>query len=298
MPGVMRKTNILLAGLSLAFVVGGSFASKTFAVEGESITLSPTSTRLKVTAGDTEKGELTIINDGTTTYDFILYGAPYSVLNEDYQADFTTKANNADAYKWLVFAQDRYHAVPNQVLTIPYQLAIPKGAAPGGHYGVIFAETKANSGINLGAASINRQKRVGTIMYLTVDGKYRTGGEIVSQSATFLQFKQPLTTAIVAKNTGNADFLVKTKLTVSDVFGNPKYEAEKEYPILPASTRKSLFTWEQTPEFGLFKVSISSSLLDSTKTTTHYVLMAPLWGYLVLTIGILAAVMYVVSRRK
>jgi hypothetical protein len=262
----------------------------------ESITLSPVSQDYKVDAGKEVSDELTIINDGKLAYDFIVYSRPYSVQSEQYDPDFTKVKSNTDVYQWIRLPQTKYHIEPNQTIKVPYTLSVPSTAAPGGHYGVIFAETQPVT--QTAGNSVVRKKRVGTIIYTNVNGSYINKGDFVDSSIPFWQLQPPLDAYVRVKNTGNSDFRDNVRYVVKDVFGNTKYDASKANPVLPQTTRKIPLAWGNAPWFGLFKVEISQKFLDKEQTTSGYVLMMPRFLPVVLVVLILIGGGYGIYHRR
>lgn len=261
----------------------------------ESITVSPASTKLQLDTGATHTDELTVLNDGTVAYDFILYARPYSVKGEGYDPDFTGTPPNADAYRWVQFQEASVRIEPGQTIKVPYSLTIPKDAAPGGHYGVIFAETQPTAA---DGTSVSRKKRVGSLLYVTVNGTYTTGGQLLSSDIAWLQFRAPLAAAVTVENSGNADFDAKIQYKVSDLFGRTKYDTTKQYVILPKTIRKVTIDWPTAPWFGLFNVSATTSYLDKTSTTQSLVLVAPRWLLIAFVVVLVGGGVYAGLRRR
>lgn len=261
----------------------------------ESITLTPVSERFTIDAGAIKTDEITIVNDGSTAYNFIVYGRPYSVNNELYEPDFTKTPSNADAYQWVQFQQTSWRAEPGQTIKVPYTIRVPKDAAPGGHYGVIFAETQPEKASE---TSVVRKKRVGSIIYATVNGSFTTGGQTLGTNIPFLQFRPPLTSNVVVENTGNSDFETTLTYKVSDFFGNVKYEEQKKYAILPETTRKMSLSWKDSSWFGLYKVNIATSYLDENESKEGFVLMVPRWMLAVIVIVLLGGGVYAALHRR
>ncbi len=263
----------------------------------ESITLSPVSKRYELSSGDVKQDDFTIVNDGKVSYTFNVYAQPYFVKGESYDPDYFSKSPNSDVNKWVSFEKTQYVLKPGESTLVPFTITVPKTAAPGGHYGIVFSETQAPKNTT-GGTSVARQKRVGMIIYATVKGQFITGGEVVKHDTPFFQFKAPLEASITVKNNGNADFLAKTAIEVSDVFGNSKYSYMKEYAVLPETTRRMPLEWKDAPGIGLFKVTTTVDFLDDSKTSAQFVLMAPLWLYLVLAVAIMGGIVYLSQRER
>ncbi|RYF27846.1 MAG: hypothetical protein EOO17_05615 [Chloroflexi bacterium] len=297
----MKKYFIIIATaaftLSLLLPVSQAFAQTT---DTESITLSPVSKKYKLNAGQTIDESMTVVNDGQTDYDFVVYSRPYSMPGGESNYDspnFTQATANADAYSWVQLKQSKFRLKAGESTKIDYSIRVPANATPGGHYGVIFAETQPTQGENAGNAVI-RKKRVGSIIYATVNGEYKTSGEIIGSMIPFWQPQPPLRVDGSVKNDGNVDFTNATKFEVKDVFGNVKYSIEKDFVVLPDTTRKMAFEWDKSPWFGLFKVELTQNALDKTTTDSGYVLIVPRYLPVLLIVFILAGGGYALFRRK
>ncbi len=283
----------LLVGVVAVAVVGGSVV---FADEPrESIALSPVSKPYNKAAGDTFRDSVTIINDGTVGYDFLMYGRPYSVQDSTYSPNFTETPSNADAYRWVQFDKTLYHLEAGQSATVEYTVRIPVNAAPGGHYGVLFAETQPS---DTAGNSVVRKKRVGTILYATIKGQYQIGGQVIGTSIPFLQNRPPLSTSTSVNNTGNADFTDSITYSASDIFGNQKYQTQKDYPVLPQTTRDIALTWDGAPWVGLYRVGVKHAYLDKTASTEGYVLILPLWLMIAAGAGLIGGILYAGIRYR
>lgn len=290
-----------MAGLFVAATVA-LLASATIAyAQGEvreSITMSPTSRKYKADAGTTIKDELTIVNDGSVAYDFLVYARPYSIVDNQYDnPNFTAVTKYADLYAWVQFPETKFHIEAGATKKVPYSIQIPDGVAPGGHYGVIFAETQP-SGDDASGNSVLRKKRVGAIMYATVNGEYRNTGEVIGGDIPFWQTQPPLSATVAAKNTGNTDFTDTVRMTVRDVFGNIKYDIKKEYQVLPETSRTMAITWDKAPWFGFYKVQTQQAFLDKTVMSEGYVLLMPRFIPFVVVIIVIIGGLYAWARRR
>lgn len=288
----------LLGGLlATVSIVASPAAFAVSADETESITMSPVSKHYELDAGLTTKDAIKIVNTGKKGYDFIVYARPYTIVNSDYDnpnySDEANKKANADAYKWVEFDKEKYHLEPGETIEVNYSLKVPADEAPGGHYGVLFAETQSATGEMIG-----RNKRVGSVVYATVKGDYKTGVEISKPSANLIQINPPLTANVSVKNIGNAGFITTVAYSVYDVFGGKKYSQQGEYDVIPDSTRAITQEWKESPNFGLFKVQLTAKALDKQASMESYVFMAPFWFYGVIAILIVGGIMYAVARRK
>lgn len=291
-------TGLLIAGA--IFTSGGLLGGVAAADDGlkESITLSPVDKHYKFDAGSVIHDQLTVVNDGQLDYDFSAYAKPYSVTGENYDPDFSTTHTNTDIQDWVKFAQNTYHLKAGQSIKVDYTVTVPQNATPGGHYAVLFVETEPTAGASAGGTSVIRKKRVGALVYATVNGSFQNGGKLTSMRTPVFQFVPPIKSDLTIQNSGTTDFQATTSLTVSDIFGNVKYSQQKPYQLLPQTIRAIHLTWDKAPSYGLYKVVTSASFLDENKTTTTYVIMAPVWLYLFLVLILIAVVVYFVQKRR
>lgn len=297
--GVRGYRIFATAGLVTGLLFASAFSSNVSAaetVDGGRITMSPVKQDYVLDAGSIKEDSFSILNDGDVAYTFSVYARPYSVKTTGYEADFTTNASNADVYQWVQFDKSQYDIKPGETIKVPFTIRVPSNATPGGHYGVLFAETSASTE-DTGNA-IARKKRVGELLYVTVKGTFSTGGNVQDPKIPFFQTRPPLRTSQLVKNTGNSHFTTTTVLAVSDVFGNQKYAEKRDYTVLPGTTRKIEMQWTNSPWFGLYKVDVNTKYLKKTTSDSGYVLLAPVWIYLVVVGLIVARVLYAVAQRR
>lgn len=261
----------------------------------ETITLSPSSTTIEADAGDTKRGSMKVINNGDVAYGFSVYARPYSVANEVYEPDFTNPKSNTDVYKWAQFDQANYLIEPGTEVEVNYTLRVPDDAAPGGHYGVLFAETDEQG---LEGTGVARKKRVGNLLYVTVRGDYKTAAEFKGFNLPFWQTSAPIVSTARIANTGNADFRATVNTTATDLFGRTKFSYTGDPIVLPGTTRLAEMKWENAPSFGIFKVSQSADFLDQKQRNNGFLLIAPLWLPLALILIILGGGVYAVLKRR
>lgn len=260
-----------------------------------SITLSPSSTSLAVNAGEVSTGTMKVINEGDSAYDFSVYARPYGVTNEQYDPDFTTQNINANVYKWVQFSQTKFHIDPDQSVDVAYTLHVPADAAPGGHYGVLFAETDASTVLSTGVA---RKNRVGNLLYVTVKGSHIEKGALKDFVLPTWQTSAPMVSSVRIQNAGNVDFRAKVTTTAKDMFGRIKYSYTGDPIILPDTTRLAEMKWEKAPNFGIFNVKQTVEFLNQKHQNEGLVLIAPKWAPIVVIVIIIVGAGYAVLRRR
>lgn len=290
-------SSVLLA-VSTGFVSVQAADNTTGGSDTERITLSPAVSTPKLDAGATQNGTLTIINDGDTAYTFVLYARPFSVSGEQYDPNYTEVNDRTEAYQWVQFKQTHYSLKPGERVKAPYSVKVPQNAASGGHYAVLFAETQppANDG-----SSVARKKRVGSLLYMTVNGPLTQAGSVESWSTSLWQKSRPLEAYVRVKNSGNVHFQANLAVSYKNILGKEMHHIDQQMLILPGTTRKVPVSWSDGPAIGIFKVSGSVNYLDKTDTLqTKYIVLLPLWVLWVITglIVILAGWSVLRKRKK
>ena len=292
---IFRFSGLLIAMSIVGGLAFGVPAHAQSADERSSIALSPSSQRLTIAAGDTATGKVTVVNDGTSKETIIVYGRPYSVKSESYQPDYDSKTTNTDIYQWIRFTKASYTIEPGQTIEVPYTIQVPSGAAPGGHYGVIFVETQPDAD---GSDAIVRKKRVGTIILATIKGETTQHGKVLSTTAPFWQTRPPLVVSSRVESTGNTDIQASTHFKVTDLFGTTKHEVARDFTVYPGTVRRIDLMWEGAPWFGLFRTEQTISVLGRQTTATHYILLAPRWLPITLLGLLVVGVVYGWRRRR
>ncbi len=257
------KKLLIIAALGVAILGGIFIPDRASAQEAneERITLSPAIARPELAAGQKAKGKLTIINDGTVPYTFLLYARPFSVSNEAYEPNYTEVNERTEAYQWVEFARTKISLKAGQRVEVSYTVTVPDDAAPGGHYSVLFAETQPPEE----DSSVARKKRVGSLLYMTIAGDIIEKGSLASWDVETLQTKQPVSSSIRVENTGNVHFQSDISVTYTSIFGKKQYENNQQVLVLPGTTRRVVFDWDSAPYFGIYKASGTVSLLDGTE---------------------------------
>lgn len=288
------RTSYKVALLGFALAVIGINTQAARAATG-GLTISPTSIDAKVAPGTTYKSNVQVINQGTDAFTYKLYVTPYNVSGEAYKPYFTPVKGAIDATQWISLSSQGGQLKGGSENTIPVSINVPKGTGAGSYYATVFAETE-----DKGDSGVITRKRVGTILYLRVTGQAVERGSVESWSVPMLQ-QSPFKAKLRLNNTGSVHYNGDAKITVSDVFGKPKFIWERDPKVLPQKTRLLPIEWKDGARFGLFKVSGQVKYFNTTeKLPTRYVFVAsPLLRIisLLVVVGFVAFVIYLGKKR-
>ena len=283
----MRRLLQLITAVCLLFSLASpALQAQSRAANQERITLSPAVSRPTLSAGQTARGKIIIINDGTTDYKFLLYARPFSVKGEQYDPNYTEVNKRTEAYQWLQLDRTQFDLAAGERIEVGYTLKVPKDAAGGGHYAVLFAETQPPQD----GANVARKKRVGSLLYMSVAGDVINNGSLASWQTPFFQPKRPVNATARIKNDGNVHFQADLSVRFSNIFNKKQFELNQELLILPGTTRRVVVSWERAPYFGLFKASGSVKYLNKIEQLpTKYVLLLP-YPIIIFLLALVAAV--------
>ncbi len=255
----------------------------------ESITLSPAIIKPTTDAGSVFKGKLTVVNDGQTDYQFLVYARPFSVKSETYDPNYTEVNERTEAYQWVQFEKTNLQLAAGKSIEIPYTVTVPKKAKSGGHYAVLFAETQPKQAEG---TQVTRKKRVGSLVYVTVNGELINSGSLLGWDAKLWQKSKPIGAAFRIKNDGNVHFQVNSQVTFSNIFNKPRLQLNQEQFVLPGTTRKIVANMERSPLVGVYRVSGTVSFLDKKEAlASKWIILLPIQvvNMIIATVAILVA---------
>ncbi len=296
-----RRISLWILLLLVGSVVGWAVAHAATPAARENMTASPTRIKAELEAGSSVTGQVLIINDGDTDYDFRVYTAPYRVSGEDYDPHFVTEPGAVDPSRWIQVPSQVYHVTANQRQAVPYTITVPAGTDSGGYYATVFYETIPKPAAGSGVQS---RQRIGVVAYLGVAGGLRRQGSIVSFASHWLQKGQPLAATLRLRNDGNVHYSGNVNFKVTDLLGQTKADVVVSREVLPGTVRRFVLHWDRTPPLGLFRVGGSVELVGRTEPLpAHYVLvLSPLAFWISLgvacALAISALVWWLIRRQR
>lgn len=297
---------------------------------GTSISISPVSKVLQLSADSTYDDVLSITNDGSEKIKFEVYAAPYSYIyseeNDTYTLGFSKENSYTQITRWISIKDGNgiytskpvFTAEPGETVDVSYRVTTPSSIPDGGQYAVLFAHTLSDPSNTSG---IKTEASPGMVIY------GRSNGEtIIASEISNMQIKQTITRDVEVeengqtitkeatlnninasakvKNTGNSDFNARGILKVEGVLGGEYYETpenEARISVIPESELTISDEWEETPSFGLYKVTWTVAAGDKTETIEMVLCLIPLSviiiSIILLTIVIIWIIM-AVRRRK
>ena len=301
-------------------VFGGFFCvnSPAFAEDGgTSISISPVSKVLSLTANTTYEDSFKVYNNGSGEMRFEVYAAPYSYTysetDDEYRLGFSRENNYTQIVRWISFKdangnyveRPEFTAEPDSEIEVTYKIVTPSSIPAGGQYAVLFAHTLSTS---TSSSGIRTEASPGLIVYGRATGETVKTGEVsnLSVSKTLLDEKKTaishINASAKAKNTGNIDFAAKGTLTVKGILGHAYYETPSNkgsVSVIPEAELKVSDEWEETPFMGLFKVTWKVTAGDQTDEISKVILILPVSMIILMIILLTIIVIWIIiSARK
>ena len=314
----------LVVGLNLVVSVSTYADEEETQVEtktgGTSISITPVSNVLSIASNSEYDAKYTINNDGAEEMKVEVYAAPYSYVHSEednsYKLGFNKENNFTQISRWITFRDNdgnyvkkaNYSIEPNKSLEVNYKISTPDNIPAGGQYAVIFTHTLTGS---VSASGIRTEASPGLVIY----GRSTEGNVDTSSEISDLKIEQSISdgnntrnnfyASAKVKNTGNVDFNAIGKMKVDSIIGFSSYETPEnrgKISVIPESELVVSDEWEESPNFGIYKVTWSVTAGDKTDTIEKVVFLIPplvvVLTIIVLTFVIIWIIMLVRKRKE
>lgn len=291
----MKKLLIVGISLGIALIMGGG--SSASAQESEQhITVSPVSSDISLNPGGLYNGVATIRNEGAAAFNVAASVTGYHAKNLTYDPVFTPVNSAGDVTSWITLGEKQIDRItPGSTTELPFTIRVPATTKPGGYYAVIFSQTTPTGATS---QSIIRHNRVGTILYITVNGAMQREGSARADSVTMLSFDGSVAIPVIASNTGGVHFTSDYTVRVTSLFGKQLLTKSVSAPVLPQTERRLVVDWKADAPFGIYKIDRTVATTgDATKLAIAVVIVlspALLIGVVCLLV---AAISFIAIRR-
>ena len=295
----------LLAPIALALPVHAADEEKKPAVW---LQISPVSNRVVMNASESLEYTFNVENIGSEAFSYHVYAAPYSIMNSDYEVNFSTENSYTQLFRWITFKESSGNFVdragftiqPGDKHTIEYKINVPADIPSGGQSATIFAESDPSGDTN--PTGIKTVSRVGLVIYGRSAGDTKEVATISDYRLDSFLTSGNVNSSAVVKNEGNTDFETSYKLLVKSLFGKTVFEQNSVYDVLPETSRNVKIEWGETPRFGIFHVTASVSALDQIENSTKIVIIMPVFviilAILVLTFLVVWLIILIRKRKS
>ncbi len=289
---------ILVAVLAIClFVTTFSATSRVSAVENNlakdtGLRITPLRSKPSQKPGSTTSGSITITNTTSAPMTVALSVERFQTIDEDYNYSFS-KGEHTD---WVRLTDKSVVLEPKTSKTVPYSLAVPVNAPPGGYYFAMFASTENKPS----STNFTEVKRVSSLVYLEVSGKVKKSVTLLGSDASWLLVKHNLTLATRLHNVGNTHYPSRFRIDVKGMFGWPKTSSQKEALILPSTIRRVVADVPFPSVPGAYTVTVTFAPPQGgpNETAKIKVLYTPIWFIAVLTLVLSSLAYWLIGKRR
>lgn len=292
MKSIFSTKNAL--GIIFGIVIAAFSAMPVSAVDEKvfsSVGISPATSEFSLLPGNTYQGSFQIVNPAKslTSLDYKISIAPYSVINDRYDADFETETDSSQITKWITLSKQSGSLAPGESEDITYTINTPEDAIGGGQYAAFLIDTiNTESDVPAGSVAISANPRVASLIFASVDGETHTDGLILENNISAFLFDRPIMASSLVENTGNTHAIAKYALQVYPLFSDEEIYSTIEHPkesyIMPNTKLYAETKWEESPMLGIYKVRQTITIDDEVSTNETHILVCPMW-FLVLVTG-------------
>ncbi|MBQ3309783.1 hypothetical protein IJG78_03880 [Candidatus Saccharibacteria bacterium] len=299
-----KKLKIILAVLLAAVTFGGyQLLASSDAGAAEQATIhiqvSPVKQKISIAPGSSYVGSYKVQNVGTAPFTYTAYATPYSVTNENYDANYSATSNYTQIADWITFDEKtaKGTVAPGSEVSVQYTVNVPEDAPAGGQYAALMAQTDSGNDDN---ATIQTVHRVGMLLYAAVPGETRETGEIIKNTVNSFYFNPPVSTSTLVKNTGNIHQTAKITTNIWPLFSKETAFSNADNPteidVMPETSRFNSTTWENAPTLGIFWAEQTVEFAGQVNVNKKFILICPLWLLFIIFALIFFIIFWLVSR--
>lgn len=269
------------------------------------VQISPVTYNFEINAGESKDFTVSVTNLNTTELNYLIETEDFNQVSDEGAPSFSGTSSKADASittlkDWIsVKASSEKEGIisPKQTKDIAFEINVPKGAEPGGHYAAIFAkEVKKNAE---GKTELGVASRVGTLVLVSVPGDVSKTAEIKNFSAPNLVWHGPVDLSMKVANTGSVHYDSEAKVTAKSMFGKEYVIDLGKHTIIPNNERSYTGSWQSRYPFGRYVLTASATDGNGNLVTTQSIMWAlPLIIVIPVIIGIILLIWVIIYMRR
>ena len=265
--------------------------------DSDMFTVTPTSQKIELVAGETYTGSITVANPTNAVKDFAysVSVAPYNVTGENYSADLETVSSRSNIINWISIPEPKGVLAPNEMREVKFTITVPEDAAGGGQYAAILVGSDAETAKKEGFA-IQNIYEIASVIYADVEGDTVHEGEVLDNYIPGFSFVTPVKVSTTIRNDGNTHetaqvyIRIKNAVTGESIYPQGGESGGIEEVIMPETTRYIAQDIEVLAPLGVYNVTQAVTYLDETSIYKQTLIVCPLWFLLLMIVTISAIV--------
>lgn len=269
---------LIILSLFLLGLAGGSAWAQT-----DKITLSITPPLIKnnVAPGEVWRSAIKLINNNPREITAYVQVVDFKSGDEEGSVRFmqsvpaTETASSSFLSQWIEINKEPMVLKPFESRTIPFIVAVPPDASPGGHYAAILAGTQPPSGKIQGSA-IKISSLLASLLLIKVKGEVKEEGAIREFSTEKKFYTSPeVNFTVQFENKGNTHLQPQGEIRIVDFWNKEKGRITINHNtefgnVLPGGIRKWQFSW-QAPDsllsMGRYRADLILSFGEEARQT-------------------------------
>lgn len=236
------KTKIF--GLMIAILLG----VLVLPAAGGAVTVSPPIIEIDAARGDVINQVLKVRNESESAVTYYLTAERFIASGEEGQPQFV--GEDIGLSTWMDFPVENVTVPGGETVEIPFTIAIPNFAGPGGHYAAIFLSTLPPDSA-AGGSQVSIAQKIGTLVLVRIAGDIKEGANISEFEAAGDTFDSlPVDFNLRVENTGNVHVKPMGTILLKNMFGSVAGQVavnDAGGNVLPEQIRKFTPTWVKNP---------------------------------------------------
>ena len=251
--------------------------------------------------GSSYTGTFKVHNAGAAPFSYTTTATPYSVVNDNYDPDYNSTTTYSQMADWITFDQKTGSGTlqPGQVVDVEYYVNVPEDVPAGAQYAALMAQTESGNDDN---ATVGVIHRVGMILYATVPGETRIGGEVIKNNINSFYFNPPVSVTSLVKNTGNVEQTAKITTNIWPLFSKETAFSNQDSPVsidvIPDTSRFNSITWDGAPSLGIFWAQQRVEFAGEVSNVEKFIIICPLWLLFIIFAIIFFIIFWLISRHR
>lgn len=311
---ITKSRAVLALIFSLAALACVAPAASHAASDSLSLTITPPFFELNVSPGDAWASSVKVVNTNAT--DLTVYASVVGFAPSDEQGhgkflDAATTAADRDALaNWITAVKGPVLIPAGAAGEIPFSVAVPSDAAPGGHYAAILIGTEPSTSGQTGSR-VGVSSYISSLVFVRVAGDIKEEGSIEEFSTAHDLYQDAdVSFALRFKNFGNVHLRPIGEVEIYNAWGKERGKIDVNQTgdlgyVLPSSTREFDFEWRGDPSwFDIGPYTAVATLAygengskNVSSTISFWIL--PIWKLLVAAAGtIFFVIIFIIAIRR
>jgi hypothetical protein len=234
-------TSAIIGSLGAVFGLSGTAQAAT----AQSFQISPPTSNYAASPGSNVKGVIKVTNLTDTTLTLGVGKENFAAKGEEGEVELVDAADPLYSLSpWFVLGASSMEVPARATREVPYTIAVPAGAEPGGRYGsIIFSSAAPKLPSGVSGASV--QQTLAALVFLRINGQAKENLDVASFASDkgFYEYG-PVNLTARLKNTGTVHEKATGTITIYNMFGL-KVDTIKldEHFVIPGAVRRLHNEW-------------------------------------------------------